>query len=308
MPSVRSIKREYHLSTSSVQRGYDDLVFRGLVNSNPRSGYTVAARSGQAPEETLARPPVQRDPDFEGKVTATSDRRLHFDYAALNEAAPSDFLVPQKLLLRTMQGVIREKGAALLRYYPANGSEELRGLLCRRSAVHGALIQPEELLITDGALQALFIALASVTAPGDVIAVESPCVFSILEVIANLRLKAVEIPVRDKDGPDTDYLKKPVGVALIKQSNVFPEVLEGRRIRTFALFYILPEHDTEESRRSLWEKCLSISTNLDAIWLEVHQDDPLVPFFKSNGFVIHRESLMPFAQPSYILIRYRTNR
>lgn len=102
--------------------------------------------------------------------------------------------------------------------------------------------------------------------------------------------------------------KNPVGVALIKQSHVFPEVLEGRRIRTCALFYILPEHDTEESRRSLWEKCLSICTNLDAVWLEVHQDDPLVPFFKSNGFVIHRESLMPFAQPSYILIRYRSNR
>lgn len=204
LPSVRSIKREYHLSTSSVQSGYDDLVFRGLVNSNPRSGYTVAARGGQAREETLARPPVQRDPDFEGKVIATSDRRLHFDYAALNEAAPSDFLIPQKLLLRTMQGVIREKGAALLRYYPANGSEELRNLLCRRSAVHGALIQPGELLISDGALQALFIALATVTAPGDVIAVESPCVFSILEVITNLRLKAIEIPVRDEDGPDTD--------------------------------------------------------------------------------------------------------
>ena len=78
----------------------------------------------------------------------------------------------------------------------------------RRSALHGASISSDELLITDGALQALYIALASITSPNDIIAVESPCIFSILEVIANLKLRTVEIPVRFYEGFDTDYLKK----------------------------------------------------------------------------------------------------
>lgn len=208
LPSVRSIKQEYHLSTSSVQSGYDYLVIKGLVVSIPRSGYIVAAPAKQEISETYPElPRVPRDPVFKKNILLTSDMQDYSESTSFNVAVPSDLLVPQKLVLRTMQEVIREKGAALLRYYPANGSKKLRELLCRRAALHGALIQPDELLITDGALQALYIALAAVTVPGDVIAVESPCVFSVLEVIANLRLRAIEIPVRYKDGFDTDYLK-----------------------------------------------------------------------------------------------------
>ncbi|MEI7489392.1 MAG: PLP-dependent aminotransferase family protein, partial [Chryseobacterium sp.] len=50
--------------------------------------------------------------------------------------------------------------------------------------------------------------MASVTKAGDVIAVESPCVFSVLEVISNLKLKAIEIPVHYKEGFDLPYLRK----------------------------------------------------------------------------------------------------
>ena len=206
LPSVRSIKKEYNLSTSSVQSGYDYLVFKGLVTSIPRSGYVVAAltKVNEVSEIDLA--PIARDPKFKENIVLTSVKQRAV-FASLNAATPADFFVPQKLVLRTMQQVIREKGAALLRYYPTNGTDELRELLAKRLAGHGAQVQPEELLITDGALQALYIALAVTTAPNDIIAVESPCVFSVLEVIANLGLKIIEIPVRCNEGFDTDYLK-----------------------------------------------------------------------------------------------------
>ncbi len=60
------------------------------------------------------------------------------------------------------------------------------------------------MLITDGALQALYIALAAVCEAGDIVAVESPCVFSVLEVIRVLRLKVIEIPVDTQTGFDVD--------------------------------------------------------------------------------------------------------
>lgn len=49
--------------------------------------------------------------------------------------------------------------------------------------------------------------MAAVTQSGDVIAVESPCVFSVLEVISNLKLKIIEVPVHYKTGFDIDFLK-----------------------------------------------------------------------------------------------------
>lgn len=60
LPSVRSVKQEYHLSTSSVQSGYDYLVLKGLVVSIPRSGYIVAAPARQETGEIY--PELRRAP------------------------------------------------------------------------------------------------------------------------------------------------------------------------------------------------------------------------------------------------------
>ncbi|GGG64930.1 aminotransferase-like domain-containing protein [Epilithonimonas arachidiradicis] len=207
LPSARSIKKEYQLSISSVQNGYDYLIYKGLVRSLPRSGYIVNYQSYKA---SASHSPdlkaIPRDSVFRENIFLTSQQKQHTEVANLNAAVPSDLLIPQKLVLRTMQQVIREKGAALLRYYPTNGTEELRELVAKRQVLHGAIIQKDETIITDGALQALYIALAVTTNPNDIIAVESPCVFSVLEVIANLKLRTIEIPLKNYNTFDTDHL------------------------------------------------------------------------------------------------------
>lgn len=207
LPSIRNIKKEYQLSTSSVQNGYDYLIYKGLVKSIARSGYVVSyqlninSSSHQAELKALPSNPVFRE-----NIFFTSQQKKHTEETGLNAAVPSDLLTPQKLLLRTIQQVIREKGAALLRYYPGNGSEDLKELLSKRAALYSTTLQPAEIIITNGALQALYIALAITTKPNDIVAVESPCVFSVLEVIANLKLSTIEIPVKNTSGFDTDYL------------------------------------------------------------------------------------------------------
>lgn len=97
----------------------------------------------------------------------------------------------------------------------------------------------------------------------------------------------------------------PAGFAMANQSNHFPEVLQGKKNLHFSYFYILPEYDTTEIRTSLWHKCLSISTRYEAIWLELLQNDPLLPFLESSGCILHETSRMkPFSLPSHILIRF----
>lgn len=209
LPSIREIKETFHLSTSSVQSGYDYLVIKGLVKSIPRSGYFVASDVSQSiSEPILTQYSITKNTSFNKNVIVTSSRNKPFEQGSFNAANPTDLLIPQKLILRKMQEVIREKGASLLRYYPANGSLELRNLIADRTSQFGCMLNPEELIITDGALQALYIALASVTNVGDVIAVESPCVFSVLEVITNLKLKTIEIPVQTEKGFNVEYLRE----------------------------------------------------------------------------------------------------
>lgn len=209
LASVREIKNKYSLSTSSVQSGFEYLMMKGLVKSSPRSGYFVACiqdmNVSKVKTDLL---PVVRDTAFAENVMLTSARNKPSESNSFNTAAPGDLLIPQKLILRTMQEVIREKGAALLRYYPSNGLPELRKYISLHAASHGSLLNPEEIIITDGALQALTVALRAVTDPGDIVAVESPSVFSTLEAIANLGLKMIEIPIHYENGFDTEYFRK----------------------------------------------------------------------------------------------------
>jgi DNA-binding transcriptional MocR family regulator len=221
LPSVRTLKAHYRTSLSTIQSAYDDLLLKGLVESAPRSGYFVRAlpepvRSGG---ETM----VIRDPVFRNNLAAISSENLQRSaLSEFNVAAPGDLLLPQQLLLKTMQQVIREKGAALLKYYPANGLAALREAITKRAAHYNTRLQASELLITDGALQAVYIALSAVCSPGDVIAIESPCIFSVLEVIRVLRLKVVEIPVRPRMGFDIGALQQACTVHAFKAIVVTP--------------------------------------------------------------------------------------
>lgn len=208
LPSVRELQRQYNLSVNTIQSGYEHLIILGIVISIPKSGYYVATHIARKENNFLRNKPVVRDAIFEKNIEFITSSQSEKKLAEFNVATPGDLIISQKLLLRTMQHIIREKGLGLLRYYPINGSEELKTNIVKHAASYLTMINPQELLITDGALQALYIALSAVTVAGDVIAVESPCVFSILEVIRVLGLKVIEVPVDVNRGFDIDFFKR----------------------------------------------------------------------------------------------------
>ncbi|MEN5057223.1 PLP-dependent aminotransferase family protein [Sphingobacterium kitahiroshimense] len=221
LPSVRELKEQFKISVSTIQNGYEYLMIHGLVESIPKSGYYVSYQTKKNVEELKSdRIPVIRDAIFKDHLGLTTSAGAGKTFSEFNVAAPGDLLVPQKLVLRTMQQVIREQGAGLLRYYPSNGSVELKEHIITRAAAYRTVIHMDELIITDGALQALYIALATVCSSGDVVAVESPCVFSVLEVIRVLNLKVIEISVDPVLGFDINFFREaclhnPVKAAIV---------------------------------------------------------------------------------------------
>jgi len=223
LPSVREIKEKYQISMSTVQMGYEHLMLIGLVESIPKSGYYVSQPiQNKIHPLTSQNKPVVRDPVFSNHLALTTSLRVGRKISEFNVAAPGNLIIPQKLILRTMQQVIREQGAGLLQYYPSDGLPALKDNIARRAALYQTRISVGELLVTDGALQALYIALSAVCNVGDVIALESPCVFSVLEVIRVLRLKVVEIPVDNQIGFDVDFFRKACEKDTIKALVITP--------------------------------------------------------------------------------------
>jgi len=104
LPSVRELKDSYGFSTSTIQSGYEYLMIIGLVESVPKSGYYVSTKSETMVEHSpVIHPPVVRDAIFENRIGLTTSSRVDRHFSEFNVAAPGDLLIPQKLLLRTMQ-------------------------------------------------------------------------------------------------------------------------------------------------------------------------------------------------------------
>jgi DNA-binding transcriptional MocR family regulator len=67
-------------------------------------------------------------------------------------------------------------------------------------AESGCQVPANGIVITNGCQEALTLALRAVTTPGDVVAIESPTFYGLLQVIDSLGLKALEIPTHPRDG------------------------------------------------------------------------------------------------------------
>ncbi|HJV92150.1 MAG TPA: PLP-dependent aminotransferase family protein, partial [Azonexus sp.] len=82
-----------------------------------------------------------------------------------------------------------------------------RNVLAKRAMANGMVLAPEEILVTQGCIEALNLALRAVTQPGDIVAVESPTFYGLLQVLEALGLRALEIPTSPQTGISIEALQ-----------------------------------------------------------------------------------------------------
>ena len=68
-------------------------------------------------------------------------------------------------------------------------------------------LRPDEIVITNGGLEAVYLALRTVASAGDTIVLESPTYFHLLQVIESLGMRALEIPTHPRDGISLEALE-----------------------------------------------------------------------------------------------------
>jgi DNA-binding transcriptional MocR family regulator len=90
------------------------------------------------------------------------------------------------------------------------GSADLRRQIARRYLRFGTNVSADEIVITNGALEALNLSLQVLTRPGDAVAVEAPAFYACLQAIEALGLKVVEIPTHPREGVDLGALERAI--------------------------------------------------------------------------------------------------
>ena len=230
VPSVRHASRTYGVSPSTVFQAYYLLEDRGLITARARSGYFVRELSEHslAEPETSAQPAQTTEVDVSELVFSVLGSLKDPHTVPFGSAFPSPQLFPLarlgrarvvpvlSRLTRSMAHGLRDMpGHAVIADMTA-GNPDLRRQIALRYMLSGVRLPLDELVISNGALEALNLCLQTVTGPGDLVAIEAPAFYATLQVLERLKLKAVEIPVNPREGVDLDILAERLASLPIK--------------------------------------------------------------------------------------------
>ncbi|WP_137818852.1 GntR family transcriptional regulator MpaR [Pseudomonas sp. 2FG] len=214
VPSVRYASQTYGVSLSTVFQAYYLLERRGLIRARPRSGYFVNNHAPRQFSEPAISPQVNEstEVDVSELVFSVLDSIKDPETVPFGSAFPSPLLFPLPRLARSLATATRDMDPRMVVADLSPGNPNLRRQIALRYMVTGVMLPVEELVITNGALEALNLCLQAVTQPGDLVAIETPTFYACLQVLERLKLKAVEIPVHPREGVDlavlTETLKR----------------------------------------------------------------------------------------------------
>jgi DNA-binding transcriptional MocR family regulator len=210
IPSVRESSRERGLSAATVIHAYELLEGQGFIETRPRSGYYVGNQwKAQAHKPRVSRPsPRTTRLDVSELVFEVLESLRNRNVVPMGSAFPSPMLFPLARLASLLGSSARRMDPwSTVQDLPA-GSAELRRQISRRYLRSGAAVSPDEIIVTSGALEALNLALQTLTRPGDLVAIESPAFYGCLQAVEAHGLKAIEIPTHPVNGVDLGSLAR----------------------------------------------------------------------------------------------------
>ncbi len=220
-PSLRRLKRDQRISLATALEAYLQLEREGLIEARARSGYYVRAPATPTPRPSLHRlatrtPQTVRNPALLGVLDVLS----RSDILPLHAATPAPELLPIAGLAAAATRAMRRDPQAALGYAVPQGIAELRQRIAQRYAQCGVEVDPDEVVVTAGAMEAISLALRVVTKPGDTVLLETPTYYGLLQAVAALGLRVIEVPNRPGLGIDAASVaellaRHPVRVALL---------------------------------------------------------------------------------------------
>ena len=208
LPSLRKMSSRFGCSISVVMQAYEQLEREGKACSVERSGYyTTCPRKGPPPDPeietyTLTREDAKPVSIIGRIVEASNDSTI----LPLGAGIPDKDLLPLRSLRQSINRVMRERPGIIREYSNEAGSAALRAQIARRMLDRGVNVPRDEILITNGCIEALSLALQVCTRVGDPVAIESPVFLGTLQLLNELGRKVVPIPTSARDGMDLESL------------------------------------------------------------------------------------------------------
>jgi DNA-binding transcriptional MocR family regulator len=296
LPSVRQASAARQLSPATVFEAYYLLEAQGLVAARPRSGYYVAARPRLLPAE----PQEASTPDGEARpveisemVAAMLRAAMSREVVPLGSAFPSPLLFPLDRLGRALASTATRMDPWSTVDELTPGHLALRRQIALRYLLDGVALNADDILVTNGAMEALNLCLSAVCRPGDAVVVESPCFYVCLQALERLGLRAIEVATDPREGIDLAALE----AAIVKQRPTACWVMTNFQN---PLGSAMPD----AKKRALVELATRHQLPLieDDVYQELHfnkQRPAPTKAFDREGWVLHCSSFSKTLAPGY---------
>lgn len=208
LPAVRRLAAEHGVNTLTALAAYRHLEEQQRVVARPRSGFFAAlprhVASGTAAQPS---PTAAALVDVDSRMSQLIRLSASSIRQQLHMAEAHSSLYPAQELSRRMQLLLARQPELIGAYLPTADQQQLHQQIRRLAASWQLDIPLDKVLFTQGITEAISLSLRLLTRPGDVVAVETPVYFGLLQTLQTLGLKALEIPCTPDAGLSLEALE-----------------------------------------------------------------------------------------------------
>jgi GntR family transcriptional regulator/MocR family aminotransferase len=223
LPPSRSLGDALGANRNTVVRAYDELLAAGFVESSVGRGTYVARQqppaakgalgsalpegTGELPWSTLVARTVLAEPLSRVDRLQRSMSAMSTDFINMARMEPSPDQIPEDLLRRCAEHVLRTLGARALGYSPREGLPRLRGLIAHDLARQGVPATADDIVVTSGSQQALDLVARALINAGESFIVNQATYGGAINVLAAAGARLVPV-ASDDDGPSLGALER----------------------------------------------------------------------------------------------------
>ena len=205
LPAIRRLAQRHQVSIATANQTYQWLEQQGFVYAKPQSGFYVKHQPSTRVFSPTSTAVVNVTTDRSDHILQVQQNALYNDNIGLSSGFLAPSLRPIAGLQRALNRHMRRSHDQIHGYGHAQGEPCLRQVIAEHMRYHHASVDPEQILVTNGCLEAITLAINTLTETGDVIAVFSPCYSGLLTAIQYAGRKIIEIPC-GPNGPDFDVI------------------------------------------------------------------------------------------------------
>ncbi|MBN0987658.1 aminotransferase-like domain-containing protein [Amphritea pacifica] len=250
LPSLRRLAQQHDVSMTTALNGYHLLEELGWAIARPQAGYFVATPLSE--QHTPSFPTFKSEATTPCQPTAaeaSASRLTSTATGPLGVSLLAPELLPTEAMLRTLRRACQRQGAQVHAYPDPQGDLRLRSALASHFSGYGFNFSAPDLVVTNGCLDAVRVALEVTSQPGDVIAINSPCFNGLLELLAQMGRRVLEIP-STSEGIDLRQLDEhmaaqSISAALFSTTHMNPQgitlsVTQKQQLAEMAARYQIP--------------------------------------------------------------------